>query len=298
MDTRYLNYIITIAEKENMTKAAEELFVSQSTLSQYLAKLESDIGTPLFMRSKGRLTLTQAGVLYIDSARKIVSIKNNLYQNINSLSNRGHITIGVTSQFALDMLTQIIPDFKNHFPEITIEISETNVPALTRLIQEENIDCGIMALNVVEPFAPEQVTILRHEEVYFAVPIAHPYRSKNSGSPIPLTDFSANFTRDHILLAKKGATLRHLTDQVLQNGKWIPNTICETNSITATRSMVAMGMGVAFIGESCATDREHIAYYSIDPPLYRLNAFVTRKNWAMTPSSTRLCSKIMGFFRE
>jgi len=99
MDTRYLTYILTIAKKENMTKAAEELFVSQSTLSQYLSKLESELGTPLFYRSKGRLTLTPAGSLYIEAAEKVMSIKNVLYQNIQNIENRGHITVGVTSQF-------------------------------------------------------------------------------------------------------------------------------------------------------------------------------------------------------
>ena len=120
MDTKYLSYILTIAKKENMTKAAEELFVSQSTLSQYLSKLESELGTPLFYRSKGRLTLTAAGRLYIDAAEKVMSIKDNLYQNIQNLDNRGHITIGVTSQFALRMLTELIPPFKSRFPDVTI----------------------------------------------------------------------------------------------------------------------------------------------------------------------------------
>ena len=52
MDTHYLNYILTIAEKRNMTKAAQELFVSQSSLSQYLSKLEQELGTPLFLGGK------------------------------------------------------------------------------------------------------------------------------------------------------------------------------------------------------------------------------------------------------
>ncbi len=186
MDTKYLTYILTIAKKENMTKAAEELYVSQSTLSQYLSKLESEIGTPLFYRSKGRLTLTAAGKLYIRAAEQMVSIKNDLYKSIQNLDNRGHITIGVTSQFGLKMLTEIIPPFKSRFPQVTIEISETNVPSLTQLILEENIDCGIMALNTVEPFAGEQVHILRREEVYFAIPVNHPYCAKTlSGVPLP-----------------------------------------------------------------------------------------------------------------
>ena len=53
LDTKYLNYILTIARRKNMTKAAEELYVSQSSLSQYLSRLEQEIGDPLFIRAKG-----------------------------------------------------------------------------------------------------------------------------------------------------------------------------------------------------------------------------------------------------
>ena len=72
MDTRHLTYILAIAQKKNMTKAAEELFVSQSSLSQYLTKLEQEIGTPLFFRTRGELTLTPAGALYVEAAKQVI----------------------------------------------------------------------------------------------------------------------------------------------------------------------------------------------------------------------------------
>ncbi len=139
MDTKYLTYILAIAKRKNMTKAAEELFVSQSSLSQYLSKLERELGTPLFYRSKGRLSLTPAGELYVAAAKEVVRIKDELYRNIHSLGDiedQGHITIGVTSQFGLQMLTQLIPPLKTRYPDVTIEISETNVPTLTTLLLE------------------------------------------------------------------------------------------------------------------------------------------------------------------
>ncbi|WP_077611903.1 LysR family transcriptional regulator [Clostridium sp. Marseille-P2415] len=298
MDTRYLSYILTIAKKENMTKAAEELYVSQSTLSQYLSKLESELGTPLFYRSKGRLTLTPAGQLYIQAAEKVMSIKNILYQNIQNIDNRGHLTVGVTSQFGLEMLTEIIPAFKNRYPEVTIEISETNLPTLTKLILEESIDCAIMALNVTEPFSPDQVHILREEEVLFSIPVSHPYRRKNPDRPIKISEFAENFGDENILLSKKGSTLRNLTDTVLEKADWIPSTVCETNSISTTRSMVAMGIGVTFISESCARDREHVAYYSVSPRLTRLNALVTRKNWILSKAGESFCNDIKNYFHS
>lgn len=76
MDTRHLQYILTIAQKQNMTKAAEELYISQSSLSQYLAKLEQEIGVPLFERTRSRMLLTPAGELYVKAAQRVLSIES------------------------------------------------------------------------------------------------------------------------------------------------------------------------------------------------------------------------------
>ena len=130
MDVKYLNYILTIAQRKNMTKAAEELFVSQSSLSQYLSKLEQEVGAPLFLRARGELILTPEGELYVEAAKKVIQIQKELYETIRSKNHKSHITIGVTSQFGLQLLTRVIPPYKKKFPQVTIEISESNVPAI------------------------------------------------------------------------------------------------------------------------------------------------------------------------
>ena len=145
MDTRHLTYILAIAQKKNMTKAAEELFVSQSSLSQYLTKLEQEIGTPLFFRTRGELTLTPAGALYVEAAKQVIRIKKQLYKDISSLDSRGHVTVGVTSQFGLRVLTEVIPRFKARYPDYRIEITEQDLPSITRMLLEENLDLGLMA---------------------------------------------------------------------------------------------------------------------------------------------------------
>ena len=60
--------------------------------------------------------------------------------------------------------------------------------------------------------------------------------------------------------------------------------------------MVPIGIGVTYIGASCAIDREHVSYYPLEPRLYRLNAFVTRKNWVMNRPESTLCHDILHYF--
>ncbi|MDR1835930.1 MAG: LysR family transcriptional regulator [Fusobacteriaceae bacterium] len=297
MDVRYLNYILTIARKKNLTRAAEELYVSQSSLSQFLAKLEDEIGAKLFFRAKGELTLTPAGLLYIQAAEQVVEIRRKLYQNITNLHNRSHITVGVTSQFGLQMLSEIIPPFKGDFPEVTIEISETDVPNLTKMILEENIDLGIMALVDPSPFA-NQADILRKEEVYFAIPKSHPYYVQNQTMTITARDLVTTFRNDNFFNGRKGSTLRTLADKLFAEFQITPGTMSESNSILMTRSMVAKGIGVMFIGETVIGNTDEIAYYHVSPKLYRLNALVRRRNWSLNKAELAFYEKIKNYFQE
>lgn len=295
MDTKYLEYILAIARHRNMTKAARELYVSQSSLSQYLAKLEQELETPLFFRSKNELTLTPAGRLYTEAAKQIVGIQKQLYHDISALENKGQITVGVTSQFALRVLSQIIPEFKKKYPEFSIEITETSLPALTGLLRDETIDLGIMAAN--EPASFEgRVSLLQEEEVFFAVPAGHPFCRKQDSSPLPLEKLVKAFQEDNFLLSKKGSTLRTIADRVFDEYRFRPKAMCETNSIITTRAMVANGAGVTFIAASCVSERDLVCYYSLAPKLFRYNLLVHRKSLTMHEPEVYFCNLVKACF--
>lgn len=296
MDTRHLTYILAIAQKKNMTKAAEELFVSQSSLSQYLTKLEQEIGTPLFFRTRGELTLTPAGALYVEAAKQVIRIKKQLYKDISSLDSRGHVTVGVTSQFGLRVLTEVIPRFKARYPDYRIEITEQDLPSITRMLLEENLDLGLMAANSVTPFDETHVHLLKREEVLFAIPASHPYAKENPSGPIAWKDLIRIFEKENFLLSRRDSSLRVLTDKLFESCRFAPSAMCETNSVTATCRMVENGIGVTFLGESCKDSSGPVAYYSLEPKLYRLNLLVRRKNWILNPAEEFLCQLIRSSF--
>lgn len=297
MDVKYLNYILTIARRRNMTKAAEELFVSQSSLSQYVARLEQEVGTPLFFRSRGELTLTPAGRLYVRAAEQVVQIQKELYQEIAGLDKRGHISVGVTSNFGLRMLSEIIPVFKQAYPEFTIEISELGLPALKQQLLDQKLDLGIASCTDISPFEDSSY-ILRKEEVLFAVSAAHPYVKAHPGTCLTAQELTEHFSGDNFLLAKPGSSLRGLSDRLFAACRFVPCAVCETNSIAATRSMVANRAGVAFIAESCAVDQEYIRYYSLSPALYRLNVVFTRSGWKRREPENIFYSYLVHYFDQ
>lgn len=297
MDVKYLNYILAIAERKNMTKAAEDLYVSQSSLSQYLSRLEQELNTPLFYRTKGELILTPAGELYVETARKVVAMQKELYRNIDGLNNRGHISIGVTSNFALRMLSEIIPEYKKHYPKVTIEISEVGLPALKKMMMEESIDIGIAAAPDVVPFK-KQSYILRTEEIFFAVSQKHPYASENTTGQITIEELISRFSDEPFIFSKRGASIRMLLERIFDQKQFHPDIICESNNISSTRKMVANNVGVAFISESCSLNREEIRYYSLVPRQERLNVIFTRKSWGVTEPEYAFYQYLIEYFEH
>ena len=109
MDTKQIEYILKIAEENNITKAAEKLFITQSALNQQLLKLEKELGTPLFHRSRTNWRLTEAGEIYVEGAKAALQIKNTTYNKIYDVvsARKGHLILGLTPGRGLRMFTAI-----------------------------------------------------------------------------------------------------------------------------------------------------------------------------------------------
>ena len=121
MDTRQIEYILQIAEENNITKAAEKLFITQSALNQQLLKLERELGTPLFQRTKNKWCLTDAGRIYVAGARKMMQIKKDTYNQLYDVSRlrKGLLNIGLCPGRGLDMFTAIYPELHRSMPNLT-----------------------------------------------------------------------------------------------------------------------------------------------------------------------------------
>ena len=144
MDLKQLTYIVKIAEEGSITKASEKLFISQSGLNQQLLKLENELGQQLFHRGKNDFRLTEAGQIYVDYARKILSLKEEAYNKLNDLANNqtGRLRIGLTPERGVNMLMNVYPEFYRRFPHVTIEPMEIGIHRQLDMISRGYLDLG------------------------------------------------------------------------------------------------------------------------------------------------------------
>ena len=132
MDIRELTYITAIAEEGSLSAAGKRLKVSQPTLSVFLSKLENSLGVDLFFREKKRLVPTPAGNIYLNAARKIISVHDQTYQSIHHLTHEltESINVGATPLRGSIMIAQIFPTFSKRFPDVKINIVESYMQEL------------------------------------------------------------------------------------------------------------------------------------------------------------------------
>lgn len=297
MDIKQLTYITEIAKWGNMTKAAQELYVAQSTLSQYLTRLEKNLGAPLFIRSKNAMILTPEGELYVEAAKKIIQIQEELYSNFTNMNHKRKIHIGVTSSFAQHMLSQIIPMYKEDFPGTDIYLLSCNITDIPRCFDEDLFDMVIAASNDPCDY-PFPFDILRKEKILFAVAQDHPYTTLNTTDQIAATDIPKYFSDTSFVCSQKFSTLGKATEALLKQIDFKPQIFCYTDKLPTIRKLITSNRGAGFIPESCSADRKHLKYYNILPEVYRLNVALHKKGWPKYQYENKFYDLVRNYFKQ
>ncbi len=240
MDTKQIEYIIKISEENNITHAAEKLFITQSALNQQLLKLEKELGTPLFHRSRTNWRLTEAGEVYVQNAREILRIKKYTYDRIHDISEtkKGLLSIGFTPGRGIHMFGAVYPDFHRKYPGINVEPVEQNVKVLQEMISSGQLDIAFLTLSKSDRINNEYIPLL-NEEIFLVLPQGHPLSelAVPNGDSFPVLD-PVLLREEPFVLMNKGSTMRKLTDRIFESAGFTPHILFETKSHTTILTVV------------------------------------------------------------
>lgn len=265
MDLKQLEYIIKIAEENNITKAAEKLFITQSALNQQLLRLENELGTQLFVRSRSNWHLTRAGEIYVENAKKIVRIKKDTYNQINDLIDikKGKLVIGLTPERGSEMFASIYPIFYKKYPNVKIEPLEMAVKQQQHEITLGNLDIGFLTLQSFQKTNDEYIHICS-EDIILAVPKAHPLAHLGGKLGVKLPQVSLEcFKDDSFAIIQKGSTLREIYDNLIAEEDINPHILLETRSCHNLYNMVDEGICCSVFPITYALDSSNVSYFSI-----------------------------------
>lgn len=159
MDIRVLRYFLTVAKEQNFTKGAEQLHITQLTLSRQLSALEEELGTPLFIRSGRNITLTDEGVLLKRRALEIIALEERTIDEIRGTEELidGTITIGCGEFAAVETLAQICKIYKEKYPLVQIAIHTATADTIYEMMSKGLVDIGLF----LEPVSTEGLDYIR-----------------------------------------------------------------------------------------------------------------------------------------
>ena len=149
MDIRLLEYFLAVAKYGNITRAAEQLHVTQPTISRQLMELEEAVGSPLLIRGKRQVTLTEAGILFQQRAAEIVSLMEKTMRDISDQDDLlgGTVAIGCVETCVSRMLPKVLGGFSAKYPKVKYELYSADGDDIREKLDRGDLDFGIL----VEP---------------------------------------------------------------------------------------------------------------------------------------------------
>ena len=159
MDLRVLRYFLTVAKEQSFTKAAEQLNITQPTLSRQLAALEDELGAKLFNRGGHSITLTNEGLLLKRRALELVDLEDKIVSEFkgNQESIEGKITIGCGEFKAVETLAKICKRYKEKYPLVQFAIHTGTADNISELMNKGLVDIGLF----LEPVSTEGLDYIR-----------------------------------------------------------------------------------------------------------------------------------------
>lgn len=286
MNDRHLKYILEIAKEGNITAAAENLHISQPSLSNLLAAVENEIGAKIFDRTVVPLSLTYEGELYMETAAKILGTLRDFQTKINDMkeSVAGRLNIGCGYQQSPYIISLLLPALIEKYPAVEFKFEEQQNPDhLEEFLLRGMLD-AILCIGIMNNANIECLPV-KKEEILLVTPgnFMPPKQRRVKGREYPLVDF-ALLNEKHFVLMKKGHRLRMIQDTILKDNGCIPNIVLETDSWLTCLRLVERGLAFTLLPNiRSETARVQASKYSINGDYwwtlylcYRKNAYYSR----------------------
>ncbi|MBB4566591.1 DNA-binding transcriptional LysR family regulator [Rhizobium leucaenae] len=238
---RQLQYFVAVAEQGSITRAAQNLSISQSSVTEALKELESDLGVELFDRHPRGLAITHNGHQFLRHATKILATVSDARTSFSSQQNEagGTLNIGVTSLVAGYVLSDLLARYRRACPGVEVSAIEDNGGYLEHLLVGGELDVAVMVISNLRDRMALQAEILETSPYRLWLPMGHPLVSADIISV-------ADITREPLIMLT--------IDEIEENtGKLLtalgarPHVAFRTRSVEAVRSLVATGAGVALL---------------------------------------------------
>lgn len=285
MQLQQLRYFLAVAETRHFTQAADELGVSQPTLSKQIHTLETSLGAPLFERIRGGVTLTVAGETLLPLAQRMIADADAAREAVADIVGlrRGEIRLGATPSLCSSLVPAVLRAYRADHPGIRLHVTEGSSQDMIADLLAHTLDLALIVQpeHGVDP-ALETAELLRESLVVASVATAPPPTVARQLDLIELRHTPMVMFRD-------GYDIRDVTLQACEWAGFTPKFAVEGGEMDAVLAFVEAGLGVALVPSMVLANRPLLRATPLAPPgMRRTIALAQRRGAIMSHAAAAL----------
>lgn len=288
IETRLLQYFLAVAREQNITRAAQSLHIAQPTLSKQMMELEEQLGKPLFIRGKKKITLTDEGAYFRSRAQEMMDLMvktESMFQSDEDAV-AGDIWFGCGETPIMGCITQVFRDLQAEYPGLKFHIFSGDADAVLEQLDKGLLDMGLM-LGAAGLEKYRRIPLNLHNRFGLLMPKDSPMAKLNT---VPLDQLRSL----PLIVSQQTVSDRLLRDWFGKDYETL-NVIATYNLIYNATFMVEQGMGYALCLENLVNTegRRNLTFRPLEPEL-TVDAFlVVKKYQVLSRSAQRLLEEIM-----
>jgi len=288
MDLLHLKYFQKVAQMEHMTKAANELRVAQPALSAVIARLESDLGVPLFDRQRRQIKLNAYGKAYLQKVESALRLLEEGRSEVVEMAGLEHGGVALAAT-TLNRLSRLLGEFLSLHPKVQFRIIQSPAEnSKIQMLENGEIDFSFSYYPFEKPSF--RSIPLMNEEILLALPPNHPFRERTS---IHLKEVAL----ESFISLKKGYGFREITDKFCDESGFTPKIIVECDEPAALSRLVQAGLGIAFIPFAAKKEAPSLHLLQIEKPLCRWTLYlIWKENHYFSQASLLFRDFVVRFF--
>lgn len=283
MELLQLQYFQKVAQLEHITKAAEEIRISQPALSKTIARLEKDLGAPLFERKGKNIYLNAFGKAFLKKVEAALTLLEDGRKEIEDLAGleKGRICLATTTH---KCFSNTIGSFISLHPDVKLQIIQASTEEKIQKLRNGDLDFCITFPPIDDELGIEGISFLT-EEILLAVPSTHRLANRTSIDLHEVTD-------DSFISIKNGNPFKAMTDQFCQEAGFSPKVICEVDEYPAIMQFLQAGLGIAFLPETLFEEKDPSFH------LLHINKPICQRTYQLAWLKDRYLSQAAISFRE
>lgn len=291
MEMHQLRYFLSVAQTGSFTAAAEASHVSQPSLSAQVAKLEEELGGPLFDRGRRGARLTQRGELFRARAAEALAQLEAGRRELDELAGlrRGNVALGSLPTTGAYLLPQLLRAFLEEYPGVQVRLQEASSPQLGIALRDFSIELAILdEAGLGDGVAAE---FLFAEPLVAALPPDHPFAGRQALSMRELAD-------EPLILMKHGHGYRQIVVDALASAGVSPHIVYESDEIETVQRLVAAGLGLSIVPRMVCKESGP-AYAAIESPSPSRSLFVAhREGGELSPAASAMKGVALRVLRD